>query len=169
MATPNATFSASQNYIHENAATNVSSECLGVMAKNKCTAFHEPTCSALDCFQGWAALSNAVLLAINGTVMLELCTDSFFDVSMLPPIRMNASDIIVTCGKNGLSHNNCVVFGGEYQFEIVGPSTGIEFRGVTFVGSSIAAINGAGTRVSTVTFVDCTFKVSCFMSMSVCI
>jgi hypothetical protein len=108
---------------------------------------------------------SAAILASNGSSTLELCEDTFFDLSMLPPIQLNASNIIITCGSNGLARNNCVISGGKYQIELIEAITGVEFRGVTFVGSTVACINAAGSRVSSVAFVDCIFRVSCCLRM----
>jgi len=131
-------------------------------SKNECNLFDVRFCEAhLDsaCFTNWEKLLKSVeitqSLGHGGT--FTLCKDSTLFADSLVGIKLSMDNSVIQCGENGASRNRCVISGGTVPFHITGNATGIEFRGITFTGSTVAAIHAAGSNHSDVSLSDCIF------------
>lgn len=121
--------------------------------------------SSIGCFAEWDALSAAVGLASSSDVstIFTICSNTFMNVDFFPqltitPIVVGIDGIIIQCGINGSADDNCVIFGGKSQFEIVKSAAQVEFRGLKFVGSRGVVIRALGDSKASATFSDCTFS-----------
>jgi len=133
-----------------------------------------PTVSAyeiIDCFLDWELLSNSIKLTSSSEhegAIFKLCPRTVFNVdlqsnSSSSPIIINRSYVTIQCGENGLRTDECVVYGGNNQFQIVGSPIGVQFIGVTLVGATGVPVIAAGDYNAEVTFSSCIFAVSVFI------
>ncbi|KAI2495393.1 hypothetical protein MHU86_19147 [Fragilaria crotonensis] len=145
-------------FLSENSGTG----CSGyVDADGNCAASTSTTsCIAEEkrCFSHWMDLANSISNASDEGRVFTICSGATLDVSTFPAIVMRKSNTTIRCGLNGARDSNCLVTGGGIQFQILGTPTDVLFKGITFSGASIAAINAAGERSSKAQIVDCLFK-----------
>jgi len=140
---------------------NTGSDCDGLSSGSDCEPFDSNICiaSTKRCFDDWADLSSAIARAGAQSLggQFALCEDTVISATGLEPIVVNQSETSIICGFGAASTNNCVVLGGETQFEIRGAPVDVVFRGITFLGATNVAVNGAGESESRALFDDCIF------------
>ena len=104
--------------------------------------------------------SYALDVFLNGTV--GNTTDDFGNLAFHHPIILRPN-VTIQCGNDGGSHNNCVLFGGDYGVIAAGSFFGFEVlenvvvKGMKFFNSR--SHNILLSQPGNVTFVDCTFSV----------
>ena len=97
----------------------------------------------------------------NGTGgVFTICPGSAFKLSLSPnsdvlPIIINASDTIIQCGPDGSKISTCVVLDGSRHFEIAGSVSGVELKGLTFIGATNVSVGALGSFNASATFDDC--------------
>jgi len=117
---------------------------------------------SVSCFSEYDLLAEAVTEAgSNGTGgVFTICPDTVFNLFVPPnsdvlPIVINASDTIIQCGPDGSKTNECILLGGSRHFEIAGSVTGVELKGLTFIGATDVSVGAFGSSNASATFDDC--------------
>ena len=138
---------------------NSSVNCLDYDNCNGYCLKFEP-CQREDCINDWGDLKKRIELVPVGGAVLTLCPNTTFDLDLLDdpgPVTITESYTVVMCGDLGVRKNSCVISGGDEQIRILGSPIGVEFKGVTFVGSRHIAISTKGNLTAQASFTFCGF------------
>ena len=121
-----------------------------------------PSEMSMFCLSKYLMPAEAVTEAgSNGTGgVFTICPDTVFNLFVPPnsdvlPIVINASDTIIQCGPDGSKTSICVVLGGSRHFEIAGSVTGVELKGLTFIGATNVSVGALCSSNASATLDDC--------------
>ena len=131
-------------------------------ATGECIGFDLHECqgeSRLGCIADWEILAETVVIMrrMQRGSILTLCEDTTVFPGEFNAIEIDISDIVIRCGSSGNRLNRCSISGGSTQFKISGSPIGVVFQGITFLSSSIAAIDASGDRNAILSIIDCAF------------
>lgn len=106
----------------------------------------------------------------NPPYVFTICPNTILNAKQpLTPLLSGAEFV---CGTDGALSNSCTFLGGTTQVSIQDstvpgyPLQNITFKGITFKGSSQAAVVGSASAATTATFNDCSWTVSGCVSKS---
>jgi hypothetical protein len=91
----------------------------------------------------------------GGARDFALCPQTTLSLTTAP--LSIAHSVILRCGNEGVSADNCVLEGGAQQVIITGDIAFIEFHGITFTQSTTESVQ-ITAEDSTVTFIDCIWR-----------